>query len=75
MMGLYNMKAMVFAIDHCLNGIKAQSKYYGEPLMRQQVEVTEETIQNEVELFFAKESARRVNWKRNHSKSKDGTGS
>lgn len=50
------------------------SKYPRKPLMADvkvsKKELTEEEKQKAVDLFFATENARRVNWKRNHKDSK-----
>lgn len=50
------------------------SKYAKKPLMADveisKKELTEEEKQREVDLFFAREKARRVNWRRNHKDSK-----
>lgn len=68
-MGIYNMRAFAVVLDHCLNGMKAQSKYFEEPIMSHDLELTEHAKQKEVDLFFAQESARRANWRRTHHKS------
>lgn len=77
--GLYVMRGVAVAIDHCLNGKKAESKYYEKPFYEEMraaeqcKELTEEEKRREVDLFFAQEKARRVNWNRNHRK--DGSAS
>lgn len=68
--GNYGLSAVCFAVDHCLNGQKAKTRYLENPVfadMRTK-ELTEEEKQKEVDKFFAQENARRINWKRNHKK-------
>lgn len=74
--GSYLTSAVSFVIEHCFTGSKAKSKYIDKPLLQPEEEnrpLTEEEKQKAVDLFFAREDARRINWKRNHHK--DGTGS
>ena len=45
--GNYGISALCFAIEHCLNGKKAKSKYVNEPIMAKVLEndgLTEEEI-------------------------------
>ena len=77
--GTYGLSAVSVAVEHCLAGRKANSKYIEKPILSEFKEnskdsnhLTEEEKQKQVDLFFAREKARRVNWKRNH-KPKDGT--
>lgn len=79
--GNYIMSAVYVAVERCLAGRKSKSEYIARPIL-QRIEdkakpntLSEEEKQRQVDLFFAKEKARRVNWRRNHNKSKDGTGS
>lgn len=74
-MGLYVNNAVAVAVDHCLHGRKSVSEYLKVPLMQLQQEakksrgtLTEEEKQKEVDQFFARERARRINWKRAHGK-------
>ncbi len=51
-----------------LSGKRSTAEYFEKPLMgetHEQRELTEEEKQREVDKFFARENARRVNWKRN----------
>lgn len=51
-----------------LSGKRSTAQYFEKPLMgeaTEQRELTEEEKQREVDKFFARENARRVNWKRN----------
>lgn len=69
--GNYGVSALTVAIDHCFNK-KATSEYIKKPIMtelkEQKSEITEEEKQRQVDLFFAREKARRVNWRRSHKK-------
>lgn len=70
-MGFYNNIAFEVVMSHFgagLAGKKSDAKYIEHPLMQNEKtgeELTEEEKQREVDLFFARENARRVNWKRN----------
>jgi hypothetical protein len=69
--GRYIVSAVTVSVEHCLAGRKAQSKYIDEPIyevVKAKQPLTEEEKQREVDLFFARENARRVNWRRNHYK-------
>lgn len=51
-----------------LSGKRSTAQYFEKPLMGEELvqrELTEEEKQREVDKFFARENARRVNWKRN----------
>lgn len=68
--GNYILSAVSVAIDHCFNK-NANSKYIEKPIMQEMnknTNMTEEEKQKAVDLFFAQEKARRVNWRRNHNK-------
>ena len=66
--GNYGLSAVFVAVEHCLAGKKAMSKYIEEPILSQ-IQLSKEEEERQVDLFFAQENARRVNWKRNkHSK-------
>lgn len=70
-LGIYIQSAVSTAIEHNLAGAKAKSKYIEKPFLQNDLvkgELTEEEKQKAVDLFFAKENARRVNWRRNHKK-------
>lgn len=68
--GNYGLFAMRFAVDHCLNGKNAKTRYIEKPIfsVMNNRELTEEEKQREVDKFFAQEEARRINWRRNHKK-------
>lgn len=67
--GNYGLSAVFVAVEHCLAGKKAISKYIEEPILSQ-FQFSEEEKQKEVDLFFEREKARRINFKRN-KRSKD----
>lgn len=63
----YTLSAVMAAVDKVLNGRKASSEYIKEPVLHNAFntyELTEDEKQREVDKFFARENARRVNWKR-----------
>ena len=63
--GNYGISALMFAIDHCLNGKKANTKYLKEPILKQTFEndgLTEEEIQKQRELFVAKLQVMQTNF-------------
>lgn len=70
--GSYGLSAVSVAVEHCIHGRKASTKYIEKPILSQ-IEIgtkdsnklTEEEKQKQVDLFFAEQKARRVNWKRN----------
>lgn len=67
----YVLSATTVAVERCLAGNKAKSKYVEKPFMTMAEEnkpLTEEEKQKQVDLFFARENARRVNWKRKYKK-------
>lgn len=70
--GNYGVSALVFAIDHCLNGQKARSKYSEKPMMKEIEEnnkpLTEEEIKRQRELFVAKLEIMKTNFELNHKK-------
>ena len=80
LMGQYIMSALDATV--CNNSLwkgknGTPSKYFEKPILSQHEEkknkeLTEEEKQKQVDLFFAREKARRVNWKRNQ-KTKDST--
>lgn len=73
--GTYGLSAVSVAVEHCIHGRKASTKYIEKPILSQ-IEIskkdsnklTEEEKQKQVDLFFAEQKARRVNWKRNQKK-------
>ena len=74
MNNFYTMRAFEVVMAHFgagLSGKKSSAKYYEEPLLgnvQEKRELTEEEKQREVDKFFARENARRVNWKRNKAR-------
>lgn len=75
---MYTMRAFEVVMAHFgagLSGKTSSIKYYEEPLLgniQGKRELTEEEKQREVDKFFARENARRVNWKRNKERSNQG---
>lgn len=78
LMGRYNFEAQMAALAHFgagLAGKQSQATYIESPYL-QNVDaqrfnkdtISEDEKQREVDLFFAKEKARRVNWNRTHKK-------
>lgn len=75
--GNYGLSAISVAVEHNLFGKKAKSKYIDKPIMeeeKKQGKLTEEEKQRQVDLFFAREKARRIGWKRNHKNTSINTG-
>lgn len=72
MFGSYGISALTVAIDRCLNGHKARSKYIEKPIMQELEEknkpLSEEEMDRQRELFVAKLEAMRVNFELNHKK-------
>lgn len=73
LMGIYIQSAVSVAVEHNLAGRKATSKYIEKPFLQNEIftknkELTEYEKQKAVDKFFAKENARRLNWKRNKKK-------
>lgn len=72
MFGTYGISALTVAIDRCLNGRKARSKYIEKPIMQELEEknkpLSEEEMDRQRELFVAKLEAMRVNFELNHPK-------
>lgn len=75
--GKYNLEALMVALAHFsagLSGKKSSAKYLKEPVMKNignNGALTEAEKQKAVDKFFAKEKARRINWKRNHKDGKE----
>lgn len=71
---MYTMRAFEVVMAHFgagLSGKISSAKYFDEPMMKNVCsnhELTEEEKQREVDKFFARENARRVNWKRNKAR-------
>lgn len=70
--GTYGLSAVMTAVEHCLAGRKAVTKYIAKPNLqdgiRQNRPLTEEEKMREVDRFFAQEEARRINWRRAHKR-------
>lgn len=76
LMGKYNFDAQMVALNHFgagLSGKRSQAEYLEKPYMQRtggqyldSDSISEDEKQREVDLFFAREKARRVNWKRTH---------
>lgn len=71
----YTLNALSVALAHFgagLSGKKSQAEYPERPYMQDDVslqgELSEAEKQRAVDLFFAKEEVRRVNWERNNNK-------
>lgn len=62
--GNYGISALMFAIEHCLAGKKAKTKYIEEPLTKKKSSsgLTEEEIQKQRELFVAKLQTMKANF-------------
>lgn len=73
-MGIYNKIAYEVVMSHFGAGIagkRSSAKYIEEPLLRimdKNKPLTKEEKQREVDMFFARENARRVNWRRSKNK-------
>lgn len=71
--GNYGLSAMAVAVEHCLNGKKAKSKFI-DKLVLQTIEernkpMTEEELQRQRELFVAKLEVMKTNFELNHKDS------
>ena len=68
--GTYGLSAVMTAVEHCLAGRKAVTRYIDKPNLQegriQDRQLSEEEKMREVDRFFAQEEARRINWRRNH---------
>ena len=65
----YTLAAGWVVIEHCCVGRKAREEYIIEAILQEAEKnkpISEKEKQREVDMFFVKENARRVNWKRNH---------
>lgn len=71
-MGIYNQNAVAVAVEHCLAGRKAQSKYFEKPMLMQAEiskraeaeQLTEEEKMKQVELLFMRLEIQGFNHKR-----------
>lgn len=70
--GSYGLSAVSVAVEHCLAGRKAKSKYIEKPIMQQIEEknktLSEEELQRQRELFVAKLEVMKTNFELNHPK-------
>lgn len=70
LMGQYVLSAVSVAVEHCLAGRKAKSKYVKQPFTREVEEqnkpLTEEELQRQRELFVAKLEIMKTNFELNH---------
>lgn len=70
--GTYGLSAVSVAVEHCLAGRKAKSKYIKKPINEQQgkddSEMTEEEIKKQRELFVAKLKIMQSNYELSHPK-------
>ena len=75
----YTLRAFEVVMAHFgagLSGKRSSAKYYEKPIFSEAYEPRELTVeekQREVDKFFARENARRVNWNRNKGR-KEGDG-
>ena len=73
--GSYVLSAVTVAVDHCLNGKKATSKYMEKPSMQniaeQSGELSEEEVKRQRELFVAKLMIMKSNYELNHKGDKN----
>ena len=71
--GRYGLSAVSVAVEHCLAGRKAKSKYIDKPMLQQAEEknkpLSEKELQRQRELFVAKLEVMKTNFELNH---KDG---
>lgn len=70
--GTYGLSAVSVAVEHCLAGRKAKSKYVDKPINEKKVkdasEMTEEEIKKQRELFVAKLKIMQSNFELSHPK-------
>lgn len=72
--GNYVLSAVSVAVEHCLAGKKAKSKYLEKPAMQElenaKKPMTEKELQAQRELFVAKLEAMKTNFELNHKTKK-----
>lgn len=70
--GNYGISALVFAVEHCLAGKKAKTKYIKNPVLQEIEEqnkpLSEEELQRQRELFVAKLEVMKANFELNQNK-------
>ena len=68
--GNYGLSAVLFAVEHCLAGKKARTKYIDKPIFQAMEEqnktMTEEELQKQRELFVAKLQIMQTNFEMSH---------
>ena len=73
--GTYGLSAVSVAVEHCLAGKKAKSKYVDKPIAEHSLlndsEMTEEEIQKQRELFVAKLKIMQSNYELSHPKKEE----
>ena len=73
--GSYILSAVSVAVDHCLNGRKATTKYLEEPVMQKKEvgheEMSEDEIKRQREMFVAKLMIMKSNYELNHKSDKE----
>lgn len=73
--GSYVLSAVSVAVDHCLNGRKATTKYLEKPVMQNKQinpeDMSEEEIKRQRELFVAKLMIMKSNYELNHKSDKE----
>lgn len=71
--GSYGLSAVAVAVEHCLAGRKAHSKYIEKPITEQHSQnasqMTEEELQRQRELFVAKLELMKTNFEISHQDS------
>lgn len=71
--GNYGMSAVGVAVEHCLNGKKAKSKYIKNPVLKQIEErnkpMSEKELKKQRELFVAKLEVMKTNFELHHKDS------
>lgn len=72
LMGIYVHSAVQVAVEHCLAGRKAKSKYIEEPFLQKHEKdnqpLSKEELQRQRELFVAKLEVMKANFEINHNK-------
>lgn len=69
--GAYGLNAVAVAVEHCLAGKKARSKYADEPVLKRLEEqnkpMSEEKLRKQRELFVAKMQVMQANFELSHN--------
>lgn len=70
--GNYGLSAVSVAVEHCLAGRKAKSKFIEKPIFKQAMQngnqMSEEELQKQRELFVAKLEVMKTNFELSHRK-------